>query len=129
MKKVPSPSHLAVAVAIVVGNKKMLVCEDEEGYIELPGFVIVPEEKAQEAFQKLNAQMGLTEKPQQTLYLTNISVSKSKKKQLPALIRVTHFDKSPQFDFPKARFEPFSKLVCDDRATALTVAVAEWITR
>jgi hypothetical protein len=125
----PTPSDLAVALAIIVGNKKMLVYENNQGHKELPGFLIVPEEEALEIFQKLITQMGLGKIPKQTLYLTKIPISKSKRKQLPAIIRVIHLKKASQLDFTKGWFEPLSKLLCDNRVTALTLAVAEWITK
>ena len=123
----PATPLLAAALTIVVRNKKMLVKENEDGELELPGLVIATEEKAVQSIQDLIEKMGLSELPQQTLYLTNISISGSRPKKIPAIIRVVPVKKTLSLDFPKMLYEPLSKIECDDQATALTRAVAQWL--
>lgn len=123
----PATPLLAAAMAIVVKNKKMLVKENEEGELELPGLVIAPEEKAVQSIQDLIEKMGLSEFPQQTLYLTNMPISGSQPKKIPVIIRIVHIRKTLSLDFPKTLYVPLSKIECDDQATALTRAVARWL--
>ncbi|MFX1341682.1 MAG: hypothetical protein ACFFAL_03205 [Promethearchaeota archaeon] len=123
----PATPLLAAALAIVVRNKKMLVRENEDGELELPGLLIAPEEKAVQSIQNLIGNMGLSEFPQQTLYLTNIPISSSHPKKIPAIIRVVLVNKTLSLDFPKALYEPLTKIECADQATALTRAVAQWL--
>ena len=127
MWNVPATPLLAAAFTIVVSNKKMLIRENEDGELELPGLVIAPEEKAVQSIQNLIKKMGLSEFPQQTLYLTNISISGSQPKKIPAIIRVVPLEKTLSLNFPKAKYEPVLKIECDDQATALTRAVARWL--
>ena len=123
----PATPLLAAALTIVVRNKKMLVKEKEDGELELPGLVIAPEEKAVQSIQDLIEKMGLREFPQQTLYLTNIPISGSPSKKIPAIIRVVPVKKILSLDLPKTLYVPLSKIECDDQATALTRAVAQWL--
>lgn len=123
----PATPILAAALTIVVRNKKMLVKENKDGQLELPSLVIASEEKAVQSIQDLIEKMGLSELPQQTLYLTNISISGSHPKKIPAIIRVVPVKKTLSLDIPKTFYEPLSKIECDDQATALTRAVAQWL--
>lgn len=127
MWKVPATPLLATAMAIVVRNKKMLVKENEEGELELPGLVIAPEEKAVQSIQGLIEKMGLSEFPQQTLYLTNMPISSSQPKKILAIIRVVPVNKTLSLDFPKTQYVLLSKIECDEQATALARAVAQWL--
>jgi|GEM_PF-6350982 hypothetical protein len=123
----PATPLLATAMTIVVRNKKMLVRENEDGELELPGLVIAPEEKAVQSIQDLIEKMGLSEFPLQTLYLTNMPISGSHSKKIPAIIRVVPVNNTLSLDFPKALYMPLSKIECDDQATVLTRAVAQWL--
>lgn len=129
MWNVPATPLLAAAFTIVVSNKKMLVRENDDGELELLGLVIAPEEKAIQSIQDFIEKMGLSEFPQQTLYLTNIPISGSQPKKVPAVIRVVPLKKTLSLNFPKAKYEPLVKIECDDQATALTRAVAQWLIR
>lgn len=129
MWNVPAILLLAAAMTIVVRNKKMLVKENEDGELELPGLVIAPEEKAVQTIQDLIEKMDLSEFPLQTLYLTNMPVSDSHSKKIPALIRIVPVKKTLGLDFPKALYMLLSKIECDNQATALTRAVAQWLIR
>ncbi|MFX0079103.1 MAG: hypothetical protein ACFE8O_07675 [Candidatus Hermodarchaeota archaeon] len=123
----PATPLLAAALTIVVRNKKMLVKENKDGELELPYLVIAPEDVAVQSIQNLIEKIGLSEFPQQTLYLTNIPISGSHPKKIPAIIRVVPVNKTLSLDFPEAFYEPLSKIECDDQATALTRAVAQWL--
>ena len=123
----PATPLLAAALTIVVRNKKMLVRENKDGELELPGLVIAPEEKAVQSIQGLIEKMGLSEFPLQTLYLTNMPISGSPSKKIPAMIRVVPVNKTLSLDLPKALYLPLSKIECDNQATALTRAVAQWL--
>lgn len=123
----PATPLLAVAMTIVVRNKKMLVKENEDGELELPGLVIAPAEKAVHTIENLIEKMGLSEFPLQTLYLTNMPISGLHSKKIPALIRIVPVKKTLSLDFPKALYMPLLKIECDNQATVLTRAVAQWL--
>lgn len=127
MIRLPKLSLLATAVGIVVGEKRLLICETPKGHLELPGFLIAKAEKAIAHLNKFLSQLGLSELPQQTLYLPQVALTPDTKNKITAVIRILRFPKKRELKLPNCHYEYLEQLLTDDQATALTKAVAGWI--
>ena len=124
----PDSSLLAAAVGIVLNNKKLLVLENSEGQLELPGFIITDEEKAAKSIHEFIQRFNLGGQPQQTLYLTAIRPTKSTKKTVPAIVQFVHLTTTQKFDISNTWYEPLTKLLKDKRIAPLTRIVIQWLT-
>jgi hypothetical protein len=125
---VPDSSILAAAVGIVLENKKLLVWENLEGQIDLPGFILADGEEAIRSMHEFIRKFNLDGHPQQTLYLTALSPTKSIKKKVPAIIRLVHLPFTVKLDIPNTWYEPLTKLSKDERITPITRIVTKWLT-
>ena len=123
----PDSSLLAAAVGIVLDNKKLLVLENSEGQLELPGFILADEEKAVKSIHEFIQKFSLDRQPQQTLYLTAIHPTKSAKKKVPAIVQFIHLTTTQKFDITNTWYEPITKLLKDKRGAPLTQIVIQWL--
>ncbi len=128
MDPLPASSLLAAALGVILKKKKMLVKETSQGFLELPGYNIAKPEEAIRRIQELTVTLNLSDLPQQTLYLTKISIADSKTKKTPAIVRIIHVSPATNLNYPNAWFESLTKLQTDDRASTLTKAVAQRLT-
>ena len=120
---------LATAVGIILREKMLLVCLNSKDLWELPGFFIA---KAEEVVLHLNeflSNLNLTELPQQTLYLSDISLTRERRKKVTGLVRIIHFQRDTQIELSKCQYQPIKLLAEDARSTGLTKALAHWLTR
>ncbi|MFX1491574.1 MAG: hypothetical protein ACFFBU_04890 [Promethearchaeota archaeon] len=123
-----SDSSLLAAVGIVLNNKKLLVLENSDGQLDLPGFILADEEKVAKSINEFIHRFNLDGQPQQTLYLTAIRPSKSAKKKVSAIVQFIHLKTTHKFDISNTWFEPLTKLLKDKRVAPLTRIVIEWLT-
>jgi hypothetical protein len=82
---------LAAGIGIIVDEKKLLVCETPESKLELPAFIVA---KAKKAISNLNKELtrwNLIEHPQQTLYLTAVTLNTQPEKTVMGLIQNSSF--------------------------------------
>ena len=118
---------LAGGIGIFVGENKLLVCENPDGQLELPGNIVAKAEVAKANLTKLLTLWNLHEHPQQTLYLSTVTLTPESKKSVTGLVRILRFQKVPDFDVDNARYESLELLQKNDRTTALTKAVVQWL--
>ncbi|MFX1577604.1 MAG: hypothetical protein ACFFCF_10590 [Promethearchaeota archaeon] len=118
---------LAAGIGIIVDEKKLLVCETPENKLELPAFIVA---KANIAISNLNKELtrwNLIEHPQQTLYLTAITLNTRPEKTVMGLIQIIRFSDPPEIVIPNSRYEAIDQLWNNEQATALTQAVTKWL--
>ncbi len=78
-----TPSNLlAVGIGLFVAEKKLLVCENAKGQLELPGNIVANAEGAKANLTQLLTLWNLLEHPQQTLYLTTVRFISEPKRAL-----------------------------------------------
>ncbi|MFW9935621.1 MAG: hypothetical protein ACFFDU_09020 [Candidatus Thorarchaeota archaeon] len=118
---------LAAGIGIIVDEKKLLVCETPESKLELPAFIVA---KANEAISNLNKELtrwNLIEYPQQTLYLTAVTLNTRPEKTVMGLIQIIRFSDKPEIIIPNSRYEAIDQLWDNEQATALIQAVTKWL--
>ena len=120
---------LAAGIGILVAEKKLLVCENSEGQLELPGNMVAKANKVKTNLSKLLTQWNLHEHPQQTLYLTTVRLGPEPKKSVTGLVRILRFLKAPHIEASNSRYEALELLLENERTQALTTAVARWLTQ
>ncbi|MFX0167740.1 MAG: hypothetical protein ACFE89_08520 [Candidatus Hodarchaeota archaeon] len=125
----PTPPILVAAVAVIVDKSKMLVWETPDRFLELPGFIVARTEKAIRSLTETIRKLELSSVPQQTLYLRQVSLFGARRKSVLALVRVIHVKSEKTPSFQKGRYEAFSKLQENQRASPLTRLIAQWMTR
>jgi hypothetical protein len=123
----PQSGLLATAVGIIVSDKKLLICETPQGQRELPGFIVA---KPQEAIKYLNqflSRWSLSELPQQTLYLSEVTLNHDLRKKVTGVVRILRFSHKLNLKLPNGQYWLIEQLLQDEQSTALTKAVAGWL--
>ena len=120
---------LAAGIGILVTERKLLVCENSEGQLELPGNMVAKANKVKMNLSKLLTQWNLHEHPQQTLYLTTVRLDPEPKKSVTGLVRILRFLKAPDIEVSNSRYEALEQLLEDERTQALTMALARWLSQ
>ena len=118
---------LIVGVGILVRETQLLVCETTHGHIELPGFAVGKAEDILSPFNEFLLEQGISELPQQTLYLSSVNVNPKSKKKATGLVRIVRYSKIPSLNIPNSRYEAINELVQNTQASALVQAVAQWL--
>jgi hypothetical protein len=122
----PSPV-LATAVALIMNKSKMLVCKTSEGILELPGLKVTSQEKALQNLEAFLKKLDLGKLPQQTLYLSQLSISEARKRPVPVIIRIIHTKTAEVPSFLDGTFKPISTLRAGTQTSSLTQVVACWL--
>ena len=126
---VPQSSVLATAVALIIDKAKMLVRETSKGTFELPGLKVASNDNALQNLETLVHKLDVGEQPQQTLYLSQFPIDESRKKSVPVIVRIIHVNTTEVPSFLEGTFHPLSKLRGHTHASALTQAVAQWLSK
>jgi hypothetical protein len=125
-----TPSNLlAAGIGIFVAEKKLLVCENSEGQLELPGNIVANAEVAKANLTQLLTRWNLHEHPQQTLYLTTVRFISEPKKTVTGLVRILRFHQAPDIEVPNGQYESLIVLQESEHTTALTKAVSNWLSQ
>ena len=125
-----TPSNLlATGIGIFVAEKKLLVCENSEGQLELPGNIVANAEVAKANLTQLLTLWNLLEHPQQTLYLTTVLLISKPKKSVTGLARILRFREAPDIEVPNGQYESLPLLQESKHTTALTKAVSHWLSQ
>jgi hypothetical protein len=125
-----TPSNLlAAGIGIFVAEKKLLVCENSEGQLELPGNIVANAEVAKANLTQLLTLWNLLEHPQQTLYLTTVRFISEPKKSVTGLARILRFREAPDIEVPNGQYESLPLLQESEHTTALTKAVSHWLSQ
>ena len=127
MNRVSTSKLLVVAAGILVREKQLLVCETTRGHLELLSTVIGKAEDILPQFIDFLQGLGMGERPQQTLYLSSVTVQAKSKVKATGLVRIIRFSRAPGLDVPNSRFEPIKELENNEMASALLQAVSRWL--
>ena len=127
VKSVPHPSAFATAIAIIADESKMLVCENVEKTLELPGLVIASKMKALQSLEALIEELDVADQPQQTLYLSNFTMDETQKKPVTVIVRIVQMEKAEVPSSLGGQFLSLTKLRMQQQASPLVRTVAHWM--
>jgi hypothetical protein len=124
---VPSPLILATAIALIADKSKMLVTENADNTLELPGLVIATDEKALQKLETLIEKLDIADQPQQTLYLNNVRMDEHRQKPVTVIVRIIHVETAEIPTLLDSHFLSLAKLRVLEQASPLVRTVAQWM--
>jgi hypothetical protein len=122
-----SSDLLITAVGVIVRGKRLWVNESPQARLELPGYIAAKGEKAMTHLHKFLSELELQDLPQETLYLTAVTIDQKPKQKATAVVRIIRFAKKPDLELPHHRFVLIEELIEDEQASSLTKAIAHWL--
>jgi len=125
--KLSKTAQTLVALAVVVGNNRLLVVETPGGQLELPGLEIGEPDATVNRLIQFMSKLGLDQMPRQTLYLPSLRIRKQQATPVMGVVHLVRLAKAQHFEIPSSRYETTSSLAEDETATPTTRAVARWL--
>lgn len=127
MNPLSASDLLIAAVGVIVRGKRLWVQESPQASLELPGYLVARGEKAVIHLNKFLSDLELQDLPQETLYLTAVTIDQKPSRNATALVRIIRFTKKPDLELPNHRWATLKDLLEDEQASSLTKVVARWL--